>query len=256
MISRNFWPLVFTQVQLNLKSEASKSYLNYVWWILEPGLFVAVFYIVFGVLLKIGGPDFLPFLICGKIVYLWYARTVTNSSGAILLGKGLINSVYIPKLFFPLVVVFQDSVKQLFVFSVLVIVLLVLGVEPTLTWLYLPVVAVVQLTFIAASGLVASAIVPWLPDFRFIVATGLQLLMFGSGIFYRYEFVVAPEYHSLFLANPLAALIESYRLVLLYDSVPDFGRLTTIALASIGVVVLATYFIERYNATYSKLVVQ
>jgi len=35
-----FYELVLTKVRLNLKSEASKSYLSYSWWILEPALFV------------------------------------------------------------------------------------------------------------------------------------------------------------------------------------------------------------------------
>lgn len=256
MSIREFWQLVFVKVKLNLKSEVSKSYLNYVWWVLEPALFVAVFYVVFGVLLERGGPGFLPFLICGKMSYLWYARSVSNCSGAILGGKALINSVAISKLFFPLVVVLQDCVKQMFVFGLLLFVLILLDVGVQWRWFYVPVIAVTQLIFILASGLIASAIVPILPDFRFIVATGLQLLMFGSGIFYHYESVVPSEYQALFIANPMAALIESYRDVLLYNTPPDFDRLGTIIVVSLCVIFLVSHIVNKYNAAYSKLVIQ
>lgn len=252
----HFCQLVLVKVRLNLVSEASRSYLNYAWWILEPALFVAVFYVVFGMLLERGGPGFVTFLLCGKIPFLWYSRTISNSSGSILAGKGLINQVYIPKVFFPLVVIFQDFVKQFFVFCLLLVFLLLYGVEASPSWMYLPVVVLVQGLFIAASGFVAAAIVPVIPDFRYIIATGLMLLMFGSGIFYSYADVVQPQYQEVFLSNPLAALIKSYRQVLLDGLPPDFDRLAVIAVVSFCVIVVVSGVFARWNGAYSRLVVQ
>ena len=49
--------------RMALRADAQKFVLGYLWWILEPLFFVAVFYVVFGVILQNGRGDFLAFLI-------------------------------------------------------------------------------------------------------------------------------------------------------------------------------------------------
>ena len=109
----NFAELVIEKVKMNLRSEVRKSYLSYAWWILEPALMVSVFYIVFGVLLRRGGPDFLAFLLSGYIPFQWFSRSVQNCMVSINNGKGLINQIKIPKIFFPLVTLLHDTVQSL-----------------------------------------------------------------------------------------------------------------------------------------------
>ena len=92
----------FTQVAFNLKSETRKTYLNYFWWVLEPALFTGVFYLVFAVFLNRGTDDFVLFLLCGKIPFLWFSKTVSNASNSIVAGKGLIHQMAIPKAYFPM----------------------------------------------------------------------------------------------------------------------------------------------------------
>ena len=53
----------FTKLNLNIKSEASKTYLSSVWWLLEPALMEAVFDLVFAVFLAWRWPESLTFLL-------------------------------------------------------------------------------------------------------------------------------------------------------------------------------------------------
>lgn len=256
MNTLRFYQLVLVKVGLSLRSEASTSYLNYVWWILEPAFYVTTFYIVFGKLLHGEQPGFVTFLVCGQVPYLWYSRSVMNSSTSILAGRQLIDQIAIPKTFFPLVVMLQDFVKQMFIFVLLLIFLILCGIDMTIDWLYLVLIIATQALFTIASGMVIASIVPIIPDFRYIINTGMMLLMFGSGIFYSYEDVVEPEYRAMFLSNPMAALIKNYRQVLLEGLPPDFFRLMVIALVSFCVIIVSSYMLRRYSAAYSRLVKQ
>ena len=111
--SKKQWLEVFsTNLLLNLKAETKKTYLSYAWWLLEPAMFVLVFYVVFAVFLNRGTEDFLVFLLLGKIPFLWFSKSVSNSANSICDGRGLIGQLPIPKSFFPLLVVAQDGVKQ------------------------------------------------------------------------------------------------------------------------------------------------
>ena len=91
-----FWQLVRVKIWFNLRSEASQSYLSYAWWILEPLLLVGVFFIVFDILLHRGTKDFVAFLVCGIIPWLWFYKSILQSTNSIPGGKGLISQTALP----------------------------------------------------------------------------------------------------------------------------------------------------------------
>ena len=251
-----FIELVFEKVKLNLRAEARKTYLSFGWWFLEPILYIGVFYVVFAVFLATRTENFLVFLCCGNIPFVWFSRSVSNSAQSIVLGRSLMNQVQIPKVFFPAVVVMQDLFKALLVFAVLLLFVYFIGFTPTIAWLSLPLLILAQLVLICAVALFVSMIIPFLPDLRFIVATVLQLLMFASGIFYSYEDVILPEHRSLFLLNPVANLIRMYREVLMAGQWPDWLDLGLIILVSLLAIAVLLVVMKKLDSTYPRLVLQ
>ena len=246
----------FTKLVLNLKSEASKTYLSYVWWILEPALMVAVLYLVFAVFLAMRTPDFVVFLVCGKIPFLWFSKSISHASQSITGGRGLIHQVSIPMPFFPLLAVFQDSFKQSIVFILMVTFIFLYGMEVSWIWLSVLFVIFTQLLLICSLALVAAAIVPFLPDFKYLISTGMMALMFGSGIFYDYKERIRPEHHELFLSNPLASLITNYRQVLLENTLPDWAALTNISLISLALIAMMMAYYNKTSTIYARLIAQ
>ena len=251
-----FFQLVFLKIMLNLKAEAAKSYLSYIWWVLEPAFFVLVMYLVFGVFLSRGVDGFVAFLVCGNIPFLWFSKSVSNSCNSITQGRGLISQVKINKVFFPLVIVGQDFVKQAVVFTMLLVFLLSIGIEANVNWFYVLPIVLVQLSLVLSCSFLVAAIAPIIPDFKYLVTTGLQLLMFGSGIFYSYKEVLLAEHRELFLLNPMANLIHNFRLVLLENTPPNFNALLIIFSCSMIFSLLTLFIFSKYNSQYSKLVVE
>ncbi|KAA9133364.1 hypothetical protein F3N42_03175 [Marinihelvus fidelis] len=254
--SRQFWEIFFTKLSFNLKSEGAKTYLGYLWWVLEPALFVATMYVVFGIFLALRSDDFLAFLICGQVAFSWFSRSISHAGGALLAGRGIINQVAIPKPFFPLLTIGQDLVKQSLVFLMAFLFMLFLGREVTWAWLGVFPVIATQLLLIIAGGLFAAAIVPPVPDFKFLIGTGLMVTMWGSGIFYSYEQVLLPQHREIFLMNPMANLIKNYRQVILDNQWPDWTALAVISGCSVvfSIVMIAVY--RRFDTAYARLVVQ
>jgi lipopolysaccharide transport system permease protein len=246
----------FTKLAFNLKSEAAKTYLSYAWWLFEPVLTVTIYYVVFAVFLSTKTPDFVIFLVCGQIPFLWFSKSVTNSSNSIVAGRGLINQVSIPKPFFPMLVVFQDAFKQIIVFTFMFTLFAVYGLEVSWVWLNTIFVILSQLLLIAAISLLVAAITPFLPDFKFLVATGMMGLMFGSGIFYDYKTTLLPEHQQIFLMNPMASLINNYRLILIDNSLPDWNALADICLFSFIVIVAMALFFRKTDKLYARLIAQ
>lgn len=246
----------FTKLRFNLRSEVSRTYLGYAWWVLEPALLVAALYLVFGVFFGRSTNNFVVFLVLGKVPFLWFSKSVLNCANSLHGGRGLMGQVAISKVFFPMLVIFQDLFKQGFVFLLMLAFLLVYGLEPGFQWLFILFLMVVQLLLIIACGLIVAAVTAFIPDFRYLVATGMLVLMFGSGIFYDYKTVILPQHRELFLLNPMAMLLKNYRQVMMDLQAPDWLPLLAIALVSVLAigVMLAVY--RRADNAFSRMAVQ
>lgn len=252
---KDFWQLLQFRVQCSLKSEASTSYLSYSWWVLEPLLYMGMFYLVFEILLNQGTKDFVAYLLCGLIPWLWFSKSITNATGSIPSARGIMMQTRVPVILFPTEVVAQDCVKQLVVFSILFIFLIAYGMTIDIHWLAVLPIALAQLLLTLSLSLLVAAITPFLPDVRFLIQTGLLMLMMGSGIFFSYD-VILPEHLSIFFMNPIANLINNYRQVLMYQQWPDWQALAIISLASLVLIVLLATILRRRNATYARVILE
>jgi lipopolysaccharide transport system permease protein len=241
---------------MNLKSEASKSQLNYLWWLLEPALFISVYFVVFDILMNRGTDNFIAFLICGKIPFLWFSRTVLNSSNALVSGAGLMNQINIPKLFFPLVVIGQDLVKTAVVFLMMLCIMWAIGYTPSIEWLAIVPIMLVQLVFVSAVAILFCALIPLLPDLKFIVATFIILMMFGSGIFYDPTQFLLPEHKAFFFLNPLAQLISMYRDVILNGLPLNWYSLYFTFICCFGLLCISVIILRINDAKYPRLVLR
>jgi len=232
--------LAHTLAVMKLKSEASKLYLSYLWWIIEPLLFVAVFYVVFEVLLGRGGENFIVFLMCGKIPFLWLSKTVNSGANSLVQGKNLMGQRNFPKQVFPFAQVQENLYKQWVVFAILLLILMGFEFMPTMSWWLLPLLIFVNYLLIVLITLVAAILVAYIPDMRMIVSMGTVFLMFSSGIFWDVRDIASIETQNLLLSiNPLAFLIDAYRQILMYGNTPDMQHLLIIALvSSIGLVAM------------------
>jgi lipopolysaccharide transport system permease protein len=244
---------VFVKVAANLRSEAVRNYLSYIWWFLEPLLHMVTYYLVFSLLLRRDTEDFVIFLLIGLIPYLWFSKTISHGMLSIVQGRGLMMQVHLPKIIFPTIVILHDTVKQFVVFIIFLAFILVYGINPSPSWLSFPLIVLSEFLLITACCYLVAAIVPFLPDFSFLVTAGLQLLLFCSGVFYNIE-MIAPEYRRIFYLNPMANLLHNYREVLMYDNWPDWHSLAVISGSSIFVICCMWIIIRRFDHIYPRVV--
>ena len=154
---------------------------------------------------------------------------------------------------FPLIVVVGQTTKTLIVFSLLVAFLWIAG-EPigfnALVWL--PIILLIQLVMLSACSLLVAGIHPFIPDIKVLVDSGLTLLFFVSGVFFR-----APQrtdsLGAFFDYNPVAVIIGAYRAVLLDGVAPSSWALLWIGLGSLALLGLAGIVLHRYDRLYVKL---
>jgi lipopolysaccharide transport system permease protein len=236
-----------------LRADASRFMLGYIWWILEPLLFVAVFYVVFGVILDSGRTDFLVFLICGKLPFVWISKTINQSATSIVKNKGLIGRIHIPKIIFPLATVQESLYKQSAVFALLFAALQFdgYGVSAAYFWL-IPLIAVNYL-LIVVCAIGAAYIVCLIRDFAMLVSLAMTFLMFASGIFWDVRSLDDPAKIDLMLTvNPVAFLLDAYRQILMYQTPPDAAHLGILG-ACLAALLAALFWVMHKSSQYLAL---
>ncbi|WP_111640780.1 ABC transporter permease [Marinimicrobium alkaliphilum] len=228
-----FISLLDLKARMSLKSEASKLYLSYLWWVIEPLLWALSFYFVFEILLSFGRDLF--FILSGKVVFLWFSKAVTSGSDSIANSRGLINQTNMPKAFFPYHKLQVVLYKQWLVFLVLFCLAAFWGHFPDWQWFWLLPLFVVQYFLIALCTLIAALAVSYVGDMRILINMAMMSLMFMSGIFWDISQIEDPARRDMLLTfNPLAYLIDAYRAIIIRNELYDLGHL-----AVLGVVCLA-----------------
>ena len=229
-----------------LRADASRYMLGYVWWLLEPLLFVAVFYLVFEIVLDSHRADFLVFLMCGKLTFIWFAKSVNQASNSIIKAWGLIGRLDTPKSLFPIAAIQEGLYKQSAVFLLLFAVLLGFGYSVTLGWLWLVPIILVNYLMIVACSLIGACLVCITRDFSKVIPLIMTLLLFTSGIFWDVNQLGDLNKTELVLNwNPVAFIIDAYRQVLMHHNTPDMLHLAQIGLVAFSAILVTLYFMRR-----------
>jgi lipopolysaccharide transport system permease protein len=212
--ARRVWDLVVFRTYADLRAEVDRTYLGFLWWILEPLMFMAVFYYVFGVLRGTGGVEYVAMLLVGLVMWQWIKSGISHSSDSINNSLFLMRQVHLPAALVPLLVISTDTVKFAFVLTILLVALWLMGFPPSIAWFQLPIVLLVAFSLIVGAGTLIAAWCPLFPDLKFVVETFLLLLMFLSGVFFDRSDI--PEVmQAWFFLNPIALVLDAARQCLL-----------------------------------------
>jgi lipopolysaccharide transport system permease protein len=244
--------LVFFLTYAELRAERARAYLGFVWWVLEPAMNMAVLYFVFGVVLKSSQAGFVPFLLVGLTVWQWFKSGVSHGGNAIWGNLALIRQVKLSSLVFPSVQVLADSVKFLYILALLLALLWCLGYPPSSAYWGLIPVLLTELIFTLAIAYLVAAIVPLIPDLRFVIEQLLALLMFVSAVIFSPD-ALSPETRTILGFNPVATLVIATREILIHARWPDWMALGQAALISAAVLACAIVMIRNLTPRYVKL---
>ena len=248
----HYWDLIGYKTYADLRAEASRTYVNYLWWLIDPLLTLSIYYLLFAVLFERGGPGFVFVLMVGIVFWRWYAEAISHGANTIVSNKGLMGQVDVPKWVFPIVCLLTDTTKFAFVFVLLMAILLISGHAWGPALLALPLLLVVQFVLIAGAASLVAALVPFLPDLRHVISTLLMLQMFLSGVFFRAE-TIAEQHRDLFFLNPMARLINEYRAILIDGQWPNMAGLAYVAALGAGCLAFAMWVLWRLDKTYPRL---
>lgn len=224
---RRFLTLTWIIARTDFKLTYFGSVLGYLWSLMRPLLLFGVLYVVFSEIVKFGADiESYPMVLLFNIVLFTFFTEATQSSvTAVVNRESLVRKMHFPRLVIPLSTVLTAAFNLAVNLSAVFVFLLAYGVEPRATWLLLPGLLIALVALAAGAGMVLSALYVRFRDIAPIWAVLSTVLFYGSPVLYTIEFV-PEDVRTAFFANPIAALLEIGRVLIIDPSAPTLTEAT------------------------------
>lgn len=244
-------------VARDLRGRYVGSTLGIFWSVVNPLAQLAIFTFVFSTVLSVRfGNDDVPFVLylaAGLFPWLAFQEAVLRSATCLVDNAVLVKRVIFPVEVLPVQIALAALVHQVIALALLVILMFGLGVPPRPSALALPALLAVQLLLTLGLGWAAAALHVYFRDTAHVLGVLFPLWFYVTPIIYPYRMV--PEFMRPLLAlNPLTALVEAYRDVLLHGVVPLGGRELWLVAVSLGVCFAGAALFARARGEFADLV--
>ncbi|MCD8149261.1 MAG: ABC transporter permease [Clostridiales bacterium] len=227
---KKYWRYIIYAGQSELKAEVANSYLNWLWWIIEPLCFMLIYAFVFGTLFGSQIEHIQIFVYIGITMWDFFNRMITSSVTIVRHNKSIVSKVYIPKYMLIFVKMYVNAFKLVIAFILLFFMVIATGVS--ITWYMLWIVPILLIMFLLsfALGTFLLHFGVYVDDLANVVKIVLRMLFYLTGIFYdlegRLQNVMSAHMASVIgKINPMAFLINCMRNVVMYGSAPNYKYL-------------------------------
>lgn len=239
----------------DLRSEVAGSYLNWLWWLIEPFCTMIIYTLIFGVVFKASEPYFPVFIFIGITMWSFFSRSVLGSVNTIRTNRGIVTKVYIPKYILLLSKMFVNGFKMLISFGI-VLVMMALWRVPVTVKIFAAVPAVaVMFLFSFGVGTILIHYGVYVSDLAYITDIILKMLMYLTGVFYSVsKRMPAPFGGILEECNPVAFLISAARNAMLYGIWPAWKVLLLWGMVSLLLAALGIFTIYSNENSYAKVI--
>ena len=252
---KKHFPYVILYAKAELKSEVSGSYLNWIWWILNPLCMMLVYTFIFGVAFNGREANFPIFIFIGLTLWNFFNTTVMSSVKIIKRNKATLSRVYLPKYVLILCDMAVNGFKMLVSFLVILVMMIAYRVRVDATLLYLiPILITMFLVTYSVSCLCLHLGV-YVQDLSNVMKILLRVLYFMTGIFYDVQKRIPKPYGIWAIRlNPMAVIVDAARGALLNNSVTRVELLAIWFSISLLVAVLGTMTIYKNENSYVKVI--
>ena len=218
---REIWhyrDLIELFVKRNIVVQYKQTVLGPLWYIIQPILTVAMNMIVFGGIAKMstdGVPQAL-FYMAGNVCWFYFADCLNQTSATFTANQQMFGKVYFPRLVVPIATVLSNLLRfaiQLGLFVVIYLWLFFNGANVSPNWsILLLLVLIVMLAGLGLGfGILVSSMTTKYRDLTILFTFIVQLWMYGTPIVYPLSMVTDTTLRLCIMANPLTAVIETFK---------------------------------------------
>ena len=253
--------LLVNLIRKELKVKYKNSVLGFAWSMLNPALYLVIFYIVFTHFLGANIPVFPIYLLSGLLAWNLWSSSLGGSVAALLGNANLVTKVYFPREILPLSTIGASLIHFFFQFAVLVLALIVfrypVGIE---AFALVPFALLVELLLLVGVCLIFSVLNVYFRDIQHLLELVLLAWFWMTPIVY--EIVLIQDkplwVWRLYLLNPMTHVVLAFQRGIygLEEKVTDLGHplvwyfrnLSIIGLIAIALIAFGWWMFRRLES--------
>lgn len=216
----NYRELLKTNIKKEIRGKYKGSWLGILWTFLNPLLMLAVYAFVFPYILRVEVENYTIFMIVALIPWNFFTTAVQMGTGCVVANGNILKKVYFPREIIPISVTTSQLINFLITCLIMFVFIIFSGVGFSKHILLLPLIIFVQYILILAINFILSAVTVYVHDVDHFVSVALTLGFYGTPIVYLSS-MLPDKFQWVMQANPMAVLVEAYRSILYYHTMPD-----------------------------------
>jgi ABC-2 type transport system permease protein len=202
--------LLVGMTRKELKIKYKNSILGFAWSLLNPLLYLVVFYVAFVKILGSGVPEFPIFLLSGLLVWNLFSTALGAACSSVVANAGLVKKVAFPREILPLAAV-GSMLVHFFLQSLVLFAVIAILLRPV-AWEYvalLPLALVALLLLTGALGILLSATNVYLRDTQHFLELALLAWFWVTPIVYGFMTIGrrGSLFAKLYMLNPVTPIV-------------------------------------------------
>lgn len=252
---RKYLAYAIWSAKADLGAEVASSYLNWLWWLIEPFCMMIIYTVIFGYVFRAREDYFPIFVFTGITMWGFFSRSVNGSVDTVRNGKDIITKVYMPKYILLLSRLFVNAFKEIISFGVILLMMIVYRVPISWNLIWVLPVFVVHFLFTFGVCTIMMHYGVYVNDLGYITGIVLQMMMYLTGVFYSVaKRIPEPFGEILEKFNPVACIISSMRDALIYCKTPPLSILGAWTFVSIILIALGIFAVYSNENSYVKMI--
>lgn len=216
---RKYCPLIHELVVRDLKVKYRRSFLGYLWSLLNPLLMMLVMTAIFNNVFRFEIANYPLYLICGQTLFSFLSESTNMAMNSVLGNATLIKKIYIPKFIFPVSRVFSSFVTFGFNLGAILLVMIFTRIPLSSTLLLVVFPVFFLFLFCCGIGLILAALSVYFRDITHLYGIITMAWMYATPIFYPLE-SVSESVQAIIKLNPMYHYINVFRNLVIYSNIP------------------------------------
>ena len=197
----------------------AQSSLGIGWAIIQPLFSMVIFTVIFGNLAKLDsdGTPYALFSLAALLPWTYFSNAITEGVASLVSEADLMKKVYFPRLILPLTSVGSKLVDFAIASVIMAVVMVWFRQPPSAEIVWIPLAILIMVTTALGVSVWLTALAIQYRDIRYAMNFMVQILMYASPVVYSLQ-IVPESYRSLYALNPMAGVIECFRVSILGTS--------------------------------------
>lgn len=212
----HYLDLVVALTTKEIKARYKRTYLGYVWSLLNPLVYAVTYWIAFKAILNVQIEGYFAFLMAGLFPWQWLSNSLTSAPNAFIANAPLVKKIAFPRYLIVMSSVATEGVHFLLCLPVLAL-LAVLSSRGTvsLAWVWgAPLLVLLQGLAIYGIALAIASLNVFFRDLERLLGLAMTVLFFVTPVIYEPK-MVPPALQPLIAFNPFTHIVVAWRELLL-----------------------------------------